>query len=45
MTEEKESVVHKADENVKLLYTCTHHGNVKQTDTGAVFSELMQCRI
>ena len=35
MTEEKESVVHSADENVKLLYTCTHHRNVKQSDTGA----------
>lgn len=30
MTEEKESVVHIADENVKLVYTCTHHTNVKQ---------------
>lgn len=35
MTEEKESVVHSADENVKLLYTCRHHRNVKQSDTGA----------
>lgn len=35
MTKEKESVVHSADENVKLLYTCTHHTNVKQSDTGA----------
>lgn len=42
MTEEKESVLHNADENVKLLYTCTHHRNVKQSDTWAVFSELMQ---
>lgn len=35
MTEEKESVVHSVDENVKLLYTCTHHRNVKQSDTSA----------
>lgn len=36
MTEEKESVVHSADENVTRLYTCTHHRNVKQSDTGAL---------
>lgn len=35
MTEEKGSVVHSADENVKLLYTCTHYRNVKQSDMGA----------
>lgn len=36
MTVEKESVVlNAADENVKLLYTCTHHRNVEQSDTGA----------
>lgn len=40
MTEEKDSVVYSADENVKLLhtavlYTSTRHGNVTQSDAGA----------
>lgn len=41
MTEEKESVVHSADENVKLLYTCTQKCKAERHGRG-VFSELMQ---
>lgn len=41
MTEEKESVVHSADENVKLLYTCTQKCKAEWHGRG-VFSELMQ---
>lgn len=31
MTEEKENVVHSADENVKPLHTCTIHPSIRPT--------------